>query len=288
MAESSTVYVVTGANRGIGLCMARSLLARAQTVVVGTVRSEDARAQLLAGTASVVPGAESKLVSVLLDYSTSSFSSAGGGGLESHDIARAFGPALAESGVGHVDVLVANAGHTMTMGGVLATTGAQMRALHDINTVGPLVTLQGLWPLMTRGRAARGRAGKAAYVLVSSSVGSIGMMEPVPGGAYGPSKAAANWIAKAVHTQLSGGNGGGGGEGQGEVESGNGVVGVAVHPGWVTTDMGRTAAASWGLAEGQGPTLSPEESASHVLDIVDKAEEFGGKFVMKGGEELLW
>ncbi|ATY60654.1 Short-chain dehydrogenase reductase SDR [Cordyceps militaris] len=264
MTEPNTVYVITGANRGIGLCMAQSLLTRRQTTVVATVRSDAARTQLLTGTASVVPAAGSKLVSALVDYSAE---------LEADDISRVLGAALAENGVDHVDVVVANAGHAMGMEGVLTTTAAQMRALYNINTIGPLVTLQGLWPLMTRARAERARPGKAAFVLVSSSVGSIGGMEPVPGGAYGPSKAAANWIAKAVHAQL-------GGEG--------GVVGVAVHPGWVRTRMGDAAATSWGVPEGKGPTLSPEESAMHVLEVVDRAEEFGGKFVMEGGQELLW
>ncbi|OAA75313.1 Short-chain dehydrogenase/reductase SDR [Akanthomyces lecanii RCEF 1005] len=270
MAESSTVYVVTGANRGIGLCMVQSLLARPQTIVVGTVRSNDGKAQLLDGTANVVPGVGSKLVSVLVDYSAS---------LEAEDIVRKFGPTLAEHGIKHVDVLIANAGHTMAMENVLATTATQMRALYEVNTIGPLLTLQGLWHLMTQGRADQGRPGKGRYVLVSSSVGSIGMMEPMVGGAYGPSKAAANWIARAVHMQFGGDEVG---------EEGRKVVGVAVHPGWVKTEMGDMAAKSWGLPEGHGPTLSPKESASDVLDIVDRAEEFGGKFVMEGGKELLW
>ncbi|OAA72092.1 Short-chain dehydrogenase/reductase SDR [Cordyceps fumosorosea ARSEF 2679] len=248
MANASTVYVITGANRGIGLCMVQILLARPQTTVIGTVRSDDGRAQLLAGSADVVRGAGSKLISVLVDYAA---------GLESQDITKAFSAALAGKGVRHVDVLVANAGHTMVMGGVLETTAAQMRELYEINAIGPLVTLQGLWPLMTQGRVGQGRPGKGAYVLVSSSVGSIGMMEPVPGGAYGPSKAAANWIAKAVHAQLSGGDGGAGG-----------VVGVAVHPGWVKTPMGDTAARSWGMPEGQGPTRRPEDSANQTVALI--------------------
>ncbi|OAA40214.1 Short-chain dehydrogenase/reductase SDR [Beauveria brongniartii RCEF 3172] len=264
MTESSTVYVITGANRGIGLCMVQRLLARPQTTVVGTVRTDEARAQLHAGRAGVERGTGSKLVIVLLDYSAS---------LEAKDVVHAFDVALSDHGIEHVDVLVANAGHTMTMEGILTTTAAQMRELHEINTIGPLVTLQALWPLMTKGRAAKGRRGKGAYVLVSSSVGSIGMMEPMAGGAYGPSKAAANWIAKAVHEQL-------GGE--------DGIAGIAVHPGWVGTRMGRTAARSWGVPEEKGPTLSAEESARNVLEITDRAEEFGGKFVMEGGKELLW
>lgn len=270
MTESSTVYVVTGANRGIGLCMVQQLLARPQTVVIGSVRSDAARAQLLTGTADVVLGAGSKLLSVLLDF--------GAGNLDAEAVTRACAAPLAEAGVKHVDVLIANAGHTMEMGTVLDTTPAEMRELYEINTIGPLVTLQGLWLLMTEGRIEQGRSGKAAYVLVSSSVGSIGMMEPMPGGAYGPSKAAANWLSKAVHLQF----GSGGDEERGQ------VVGVAVHPGWVKTSMGETAAKSWQVPEGHGPNMSAGESARDVLGVVDRAEEFGGKFVMEDGKELLW
>ncbi|KAJ6780859.1 hypothetical protein PWT90_01901 [Aphanocladium album] len=144
--ESNTVYVITGVNRGIGLCMVQKLLTRPQTVIVGTVRSEDSRAQLLAGTADVVPGAGSKLISVLVDYSA---------GLDTEDLERVFAPTLAEHGVKHVDVLIANAGHTMAMGTVTGTTAAQMRELHEINTIGPLITLQALWHLMTQGRRRR-------------------------------------------------------------------------------------------------------------------------------------
>lgn len=269
MTGTKTVYLITGANRGIGLCLVQLLLARPQTVVVGTVRSDAAKAQLHSGTSSVVCGEGSVLVGILLDYSS---------GLEADVVEKTVTAALeAEAGVKYLDVLVANAGHTMEMGDVLATTPAQMRELYEINTIGPLVTFQGLWKLMQQRGAGAGN-GKAKYVLISSSVGSMGMMEPMPGGAYGPSKAAANWIAKAVHLQY----------GQGKGDGGRGVVGVAVHPGWVKTGMGEKAARSWGVPEGHGPNVTAEDSAKSVLDLVDKAEEFGGKFVMEGGKELLW
>ncbi|KAJ3475435.1 hypothetical protein NLG97_g9460 [Lecanicillium saksenae] len=103
-------------------------------------------------------------------------------------------------------------------------------------------------------------------------------MEPLPGGAYGPSKAAANWIARAVHQQLGCGSG----------SERIGIVGVAVHPGWVLTRMGEIAAESWCAPAEMGPDTTPEESAEEVLNIADRAEEFGGKFVMEGGKELPW
>ncbi|KAJ2975606.1 hypothetical protein NQ176_g5426 [Zarea fungicola] len=273
MVELKTVYVITGANRGIGLCMVQLLLSRPQTVVVGTVRSEDTRAQLLSGTASVVLGAGSKLVSVLIDYSAHP---------EASEVENLVSAALLEASVKHVDVLVANAGYTNKTGSVLETTPAEMRELYEVNTIGPLVMFQGLCGLLTQGRYEQGRDGVGKYVLISSSIGSIGMMEPMPGGAYGPSKAAANWITKAVHMQFGDGIGA---AGEGKK---NRVVGVSVHPGWVKTSMGEVVAQSWGVPEGHGPNLSAEESARNVVDLVDRAEELGGKFVMEGGKELLW
>ena len=44
--DSSTIYVVTGANRGIGLGLVTALLSRPHTVVIGTVRSAEAHKQL--------------------------------------------------------------------------------------------------------------------------------------------------------------------------------------------------------------------------------------------------
>lgn len=267
--SESTVYVVTGANRGIGLALVRLLLARPQIIIVGSVRSDAAKAQLLAGTESVVPGAGSKVLPILLDFSS---------GLEASDVENAITLVLKAEGITHVDVVVANAGYTTNMEPVVTTTPAQMRELYEVNTIGPLVTFQGAWELLSKGRKEAGRQGKGRFALVSSSVGSVGMMEPFPGGAYGPSKAAANWLARAVHLQCQGGSEG----------DGNGVVGVALHPGFVKTEMGNTAARSWGLPEGHGPNVEAGESAEAMLDLVDRAEELGGKFVMEGGKELAW
>ena len=108
--------------------------------------------------------------------------------------------------------------------------------------------------------------------MISSSVGSIRRQEPLPGSAYGPSKAALNWITRALHIQ----------------SVGMGLITVALHPGWVQTDSGRSSAREWNYAP--GPPLSLAESVAGILKVIDGAtrEAVSGKFVTYSGEILPW
>ena len=264
--DSSTVYVVTGANRGIGLGLVTALLSRPHTVVIGTVRSAEAHKQLAEAAESLPKGDESTLYITQVDYSTVP---------EPAEIRKSIHEAT-DGKITHVDVLICNAGYTDSMRPVLETTAAQMREHFDINTIGPLVTFQALWPYMQRDSRSRkdgAAAVPAKFILISSSVGSIGMMEPLPGGAYGPSKAAANWISKAIHAQYSD----------------QGIVSVAIHPGFIATGMGRAACESWKLpVEMAADTV--DDSVRGLLEVIDGATEEGisGKFVTQKGQELGW
>ncbi|KAL4863357.1 hypothetical protein BDV12DRAFT_202200 [Aspergillus spectabilis] len=107
---------------------------------------------------------------------------------------------------------------------------------------------------------------------MSSSVGSIGDQEPVPGGAYGPSKAAGNWLTRALHLQ----------------HSASGLVSVALHPGWVQTALGELAARDWKYDA--GPPETVENSVTGILAVIDGAtrETASGKFLTYTGQELAW
>src|ERR1700760_1021388 len=69
---SNTVYVITGANRGIGLGLVQAYLARPSTTVVATVRSEIAAISLVASINEVEIGSLSVLHIVQLDFSKQS------------------------------------------------------------------------------------------------------------------------------------------------------------------------------------------------------------------------
>jgi NAD(P)-dependent dehydrogenase (short-subunit alcohol dehydrogenase family) len=151
------------------------------------------------------------------------------------------------------------------MSPVVSTTAAHMRDDFEINTIGPLVTFQGLWPFLQKSKAPK-------YVVITSSLGSIAAQEPVPAGAYGPSKAAANWVTRALHLQMD--------------EAG--LVSVGIHPGFVKTDMGAFAAGQWNNVI--QPNVSVKQSVQGILEIVDEAtkDKHSGQMVTFDGQVIPW
>ncbi|KAJ6141768.1 hypothetical protein N7497_010867 [Penicillium chrysogenum] len=202
---TNTVYVVTGANRGLGLGLTKRLLERPATTVVASVRSHDAATSLRSDIESVAVGENSTLHIIELDFSTA---------LSPDEITTAF--AAAVSAVTHIDVVICNAGFPTPMTPALVTSAEDLRKSFEVNTIAPLLVFQAFWPLMQRS------ASPPKIVVISSSVGSITCQEPFPGGAYGPSKAASNWLTKALHLQ----------------NEADGLVAFALHPGWVQTRAG--------------------------------------------------
>ena len=98
-------------------------------------------------------------------------------------------------------------------------------------------------------------------VMVSSRMGSIAQ---ATGGSYSyrASKAALNMVVKALSTDLAP----------------RGVRVVAVHPGWVRTDMGTSAA-----------MLSPEESVTGLRRVIAALKPGEtGRFLNYEGAELPW
>lgn len=253
---ANTVYVVTGANSGLGLGMVKTFLSRPSTTVIGTVRNAAASEALKSEAASVQAGNGSSLHIIQLDFTNA---------VPVEKIRETFAAACPDH-VDHVDVLVNNAGFSTPMTPVAFVSASDMRAAYETNTIAPLLVFQALRPLLLK-------AGSAPKLInVTSSVGSIGGMEPVPGGAYGPSKAALNYLTKAIHVQ----------------EEASGMVAVALHPGWVQTRNGHFVAKEWGYEP--GPPVSVEDSVKGMVSIIDRAtrESFSGQLVTMTGQILPW
>lgn len=221
-------YVVTGANRGLGLEMVRQLLAAGHGVIA-TARD---------------PGSASELADL-------------GVRVEALDTADAVSVAgfAARLGDEPIDVLVNNAGIMGHNGGGLAETDIeQLLTTFDVNSLGPLRVTQALLPNLRTG------AGRTV-VQMSSNLGSIA---DAGAGLFGyrASKSALNMLNKALSVELAG----------------EGFTCVALHPGWVQTDMG-----------GADATLTPAESVAGMVAVIARLDpSSNGAFLDYRGESLPW
>lgn len=143
----------------------------------------------------------------------------------------------------------------------------------NVNTVGPLVLLQQLYPLLTKSSAPR-------FFVVSSVVGSndFAPHSPFLLAPYAVSKAAVNNLVAHVARE-------------GEKD---GLTATLVHPGMVSSDMGKAALEGAGVPEGGEipgiAVLTPDESAAALVKIFDaaKRESHNGKFLSYDGSEIPW
>ena len=158
--------------------------------------------------------------------------------MESGESITAFGAAVGDR---PVDLLYNNAGidaravgASETARGALDLTEAQFRSVMDINVLGPMLMVQALASNLV---AAGGK-----IVNVSSQVGSIQVAQRIGSDiAYTTSKAALNMLTLK----------------QSQALRSDGVTVIALHPGWLRSDMG-----------GSRADLEPAVAAKSIADVV--------------------
>lgn len=244
--------LITGANRGLGLQMVRQLLdsPNRPQKIIATARNP-AAAKELQELAKSHPN-----VHVLpLDVTSDSSVDAAAQSVES--IVGADG----------LNCLINNAAINIASELDTVTRDAMMKT-YESNTVAPLFVTKAFLPLLRRAAAEGSDMGiqRAAVINVSSVLGSVqlnwGEGASFKSYAYRASKSALNMVTRSLAVDL-------------EAEK---ILCVALHPGWVRTDMG-------------GPTapLSPEESISSVLSVISGlTEKHHGGYVDYTGKSLPW
>lgn len=154
-----------------------------------------------------------------------------------------------------IEILINNAGMLNRSDSSLDTLDFEvMERTFQVNSLGPLRVTQALLPNLKAGK-------KKTIVNISSVMGSI---ELSSGGSYSyrTSKTALNQINKIISAELSP----------------QGFTSVVMHPGWVRTDMGGSAA-----------SLAIPESISAMLEVIEGLSiESTGKFYNYDGKELPW
>jgi norsolorinic acid ketoreductase len=153
---------------------------RDNTTVVAAVRNpQSAEAKELS---SLPTGTGSKLIVVKVDAGSDT------------DALEAV-KSIKTEGVTSLDIVIANAGifDTAALVPVADVKIAQIQEHLEVNTVGPIRLFQATLPLLLKSSSAR-------FILMSTGVATIGGADgiPLPIGAYGASKAAANFFVKKI------------------------------------------------------------------------------------------
>ena len=153
----------------------------------------------------------------------------------------------------HIDLLINNAGvlHSGERFGHL-----DQAVLEDslrINAVGPFLLAEALAPHLADG---------AKVANLSSVMGSIGTRGEFRSPSYCASKAAQNMLNVQLARALAA----------------RGIVVLALHPGWVRTDMG-----------GEAAELAPDDAAGGLLRVIgDAGPAESGQFLDWRGQPVPW
>jgi len=131
-APRSRTWFITGVSSGFGRALAQAALALGD-LVVGTVRSEDARSAY----ERLAPG---QSIGIILDITD--------------ETAIHATIAAVEAQTGGIDILVNNAGYGL-VGGVEEASMAEIRAQFDVNVFGAVAVMQAALPFMRARRAGR-------------------------------------------------------------------------------------------------------------------------------------
>jgi NAD(P)-dependent dehydrogenase (short-subunit alcohol dehydrogenase family) len=155
-----------------------------------------------------------------------------------------------------IDLVIANAGvlgpQQQGFGQVDYHAWAEVFA---INSMGPLRLAEHFFDNLKDSE-------RRTLVCISSIMGSIDLNREGGSYIYRSSKAALNAVVKSMAVDLAG----------------DGIHVLAIHPGWVKTEMG-----------GEGATLDAEESAVTILETLDKLPAAtSGQFLTSDGKPLAW
>ena len=155
-----------------------------------------------------------------------------------------------------LDLLINNAGYYGPKGYGFGNTDAdEWRKVFEINTIAPLKIAEAFYPQLKT-------AQPGIIACLSSKVGS--MTENTSGGGYiyRSSKAALNSVVKSLSNDLLP----------------EGIIAVALHPGWVQTEMG-----------GPNAKISTPESAQGLKAVIDNlTTEKSGGFYNYDGSVIPW
>ncbi|KAF5325368.1 hypothetical protein D9619_009650 [Psilocybe cf. subviscida] len=249
----STVYVITGVSRGIGLAIVKELCARYSDIkIVGCVR-DPANAPLLDAVVQQYPG-----VIDVVKYEA-------GSGDNNKEIAQSV---LAK--YGRVDTLIPNAGIFTCNSHAADTPIDALREHLEVNAIAPLVLFQAFMPCLKA-------SSDPKYIPITTAGASSAYIQmPIGQGCYGGSKAMLNFITRKIHFEN---------EWLTSFPLAPGCIDTDMLRGSVQRDTTGIMAKAF-----EGIVVTPEQGGRMLVDIIlaSKRETHGGEFVDIDGSKLPW
>lgn len=162
---------------------------------------------------------------------------------------------IALDGNGALDIVINNAGISPRGEEFSNLDAASMAGVLEVNAIAPLIVAQRCHRLLVH-------ADRPRIVNISSSKGSLTHKESGRHYSYASSKAALNMLTRAAAHDLAP----------------EGIIVVALQPGWVRTDIG-----------GPHAETTADESVRDMLAVVDDLEpSHSSRFLTRDGGEYPW
>ncbi|KIK51420.1 hypothetical protein GYMLUDRAFT_234133 [Collybiopsis luxurians FD-317 M1] len=251
---TTTVYFVTGANRGIGLALVAELAANVQNAFVYAGVRDPTQSTNLQKLVSNYPGKIAPVQYVAGDVAGN----------------RAIAETI-KSKHGVVDVVIGSAGISSYMGLASETPAEALREHFEVNVIGMVILFQAMLDIL---RA----SAHPKFIPITSGSGSLTAYIDLPMGytCYGSSKAALNYVSRKIHFEN------------------DWLTCVPIAPGVVDTDMAaansemdKTGTIS---SVRNQLMISPEECATALIKLIQGAtrEKDGGEFINFDGTKISW
>ncbi|XP_059414785.1 C-signal-like isoform X2 [Carassius carassius] len=249
--------LITGANRGLGLETVKQLLEDScpKRHIFATCRNPDGpKSEALRELAKKHP---SVITIIRLDADDP---------CSIKESAKKVGSLLGNNGL---NLLVNNAG-ILARGTIQTSSVESMKNTFSTNVIGPLLIIQEYLPYLKKAAKASGTPGmscsKAAVINISTVGGSISTMPSLfkkfPVLPYCVSKAGFNMLTVLASEELKADE----------------ILCMALHPGWVKTELG-----------GEKAPLEPKESVEGMLRVIGSlTEQQHGGFMDYTGKTIPW
>ncbi|KAK3925619.1 C-factor [Frankliniella fusca] len=244
--------LITGSSRGIGLEFVKQLLGHANppAILIATCRNPDKATELQAL-------AKNNANLHILKLDVLDFDSYDSVVNKTRDIVGNKG----------LNVLINNAGiHRGMKNSLSLVTAKDLTDVYLTNTAAPILLIKAMRPLLKQAADVNNSApmglSRAAIINISSQLGSLTNNNNGGWYEYRESKAALNMAARSLSVELGP----------------EGILVLSVHPGWVQTDMGTSAA-----------DLKVHDSVQNMLNVFYNLKpENHGTFVQWDGKPLPW